>query len=208
MGKIKILLVDDHTIVREGLRVLIELQEDMSVVGEAANGTEAISLYGDIMPDIVLLDLMLPDMYGVDVIKKIRHRHSDASIAILTTFQGEEDIYRALKAGARGYLLKDTPRTEFFEAIRKIRNGDHYIPVEIAGKLAAYVGKTNLTPREMEILNLISKGYANKTIAEKMCITEGTVKTHVNHILSKLSVKSRTEALKIAHDRGLLRNCG
>ena len=206
MGKIKILLVDDHTIVREGLRVLIELQEDMSVVGEAANGTEAISLYGDIMPDVVLLDLMLPDMYGVDIMKKIRHRHSDAAIAILTTFQGEEDIYRAFEAGARGYMLKDTPRTELFEAIRKIRNGDRYIPVEIAGKLAAYVGKSNLTSREMEILNLISKGYANKMIAEKMYITEGTVKTHVNHILSKLSVKSRTEALKIAHDRGLLRN--
>lgn len=206
MERIKILLVDDHSIVREGLRMLIDLQGDMVVVGEAANGAEAVSRYRKLAPDITLLDLMLPDMCGVDVLKKIRHFDPEASIAILTTFQREEHIYLALKSGARGYLLKDSPKGELFEAIRKIKDGEHYIPSGIASKLAVYVSESSLTNRELEILTLISEGYANKEIAAKMYITEGTVKTHVNHIFHKFSVKSRTKAVKIAHDRGLLRN--
>lgn len=205
MEKIRIMLVDDHTLVREGLRVLLDLQDDMEVVGEAANGKDAVALYNKIKPDILLLDLVLPDFCGVDVIKKIRVECADPSILVLTTFDGEEDIYRALKSGAKGYLLKDMPKAELFEAIRNVWAGNHYIPGDIASKLAAYVSETSLTNREQEILLLIEAGLSNKKIAEHLYITEGTVKTHVNHILKKFSVQSRMEAVKHAQDRGLLR---
>ena len=199
------MLVDDHTLVREGLRVLLDLQDDMKVVGEAANGKEAVSLYSEVQPDVLLLDLVLPDFCGVDVIKKIRAEHVNPAILVLTTFDGEEDIYRALQAGAKGYLLKDMPKAELFEAIRNVWAGNHYIPGDIASKLAAYVGETSLTNREQEILLLIEAGLSNKKIAEHLYITEGTVKTHVNHILKKFSVQSRMEAVKHAKERGLLR---
>ncbi len=206
MKNIKVLLVDDHTIVREGLRVLIETQSDLAVVGEAKNGQEALDQYESTEPDILLLDLVLPDMCGVDVIKKLRQNHAPVFILVLTTFDGEEDIYRALKAGAMGYLLKDTPKKELFRAIREVSSGNRFIPEEIASKLAAYIGEIELTTRESEILQLIAIGSSNKKIAESLYITEGTVKTHINHILKKLSVKSRTEAVKVAIERGLLRN--
>lgn len=202
----KVLLVDDHTIVREGLRVLIETQSDLAVVGEAKNGQEALDQYKRTKPDILLLDLVLPDMCGVDVIKKLRQNYASVYILVLTTFDGEEDIYRALKAGAMGYLLKDTPKKELFRAIREVCSGKRFIPEEIASKLAAYIGEIELTARESQILQLIAKGSSNKKIAESLFITEGTVKTHINHILKKLSAKSRTEAVKIAIERGLLRN--
>ncbi len=206
MKNIKVLLVDDHTIVREGLRVLIETQSDLAVVGEAKNGQEALEQYESTKPDILLLDLVLPDMCGVDVIKKLRQNYAPVFILVLTTFDGEEDIYRALKAGAMGYLLKDTPKKELFRAIREVSSGNRFIPEEIASKLAAYIGEIELTARESEILQLIAKGSSNKKIAESLFITEGTVKTHINHILKKLSAKSRTEAVKVAIERGLLRN--
>ena len=206
MKDVKVLLVDDHTIVREGLRVLIETQSDLAVVGEAKNGQEALDQYESTKPDILLLDLVLPDMCGVDVIKKLRQNYAPVFILVLTTFDGEEDIYRALKAGAMGYLLKDTPKKELFRAIREVSSGNRFIPEEIASKLAAYIGEIELTARESEILQLIAKGSSNKKIAESLFITEGTVKTHINHILKKLSVKSRTEAVKVAIERGLLRN--
>ena len=206
MKDIKVLLVDDHTIVREGLRVLIETQSDLAVVGEAKNGQEALDQFESTKPDILLLDLVLPDMCGVDVIKKLRQNYAPVFILVLTTFDGEEDIYRALKAGAMGYLLKDTPKKELFRAIREVSSGNRFIPEEIASKLAAYIGEIELTARESEILQLIAKGSSNKKIAESLFITEGTVKTHINHILKKLSAKSRTEAVKVAIERGLLRN--
>ncbi len=206
MKNIKVLLVDDHTIVREGLRVLIETQSDLAVVGEAKNGQEALDQYESTKPDILLLDLVLPDMCGVDVIKKLRQNYAPVFILVLTTFDGEEDIYRALKAGAMGYLLKDTPKKELFRAIREVSSGNRFIPEEIASKLAAYIGEIELTARESEILQLIAKGSSNKKIAESLFITEGTVKTHINHILKKLSAISRTEAVKVAIERGLLRN--
>ncbi len=206
MKDIKVLLVDDHTIVREGLRVLIETQSDLAVVGEAKNGQEALDQCESTKPDILLLDLVLPDMCGVDVIKKLRQNYAPVFILVLTTFDGEEDIYRALKAGAMGYLLKDTPKKELFRAIREVSSGNRFIPEEIASKLAAYIGEIELTARESEILQLIAKGSSNKKIAESLFITEGTVKTHINHILKKLSAISRTEAVKVAIERGLLRN--
>ena len=183
----KVLLADDHTIVREGLRVLIETQSDLAVVGEAKNGQEALDQYKRTKPDILLLDLVLPDMCGVDVIKKLRQNYASVYILVLTTFDGEEDIYRALKAGAMGYLLKDTPKKELFRAIREVCSGNRFIPQEIASKLAAYIGEIELTARESEILQLIAKGSSNKKIAKSLFITEGTVKTHINHILKKLS---------------------
>lgn len=206
MEKIRVLLIDDHTIVRESLRVLLETQADMIVVGEAKNGQQALDEFERIKPDILLLDLVLPDMCGVDVIKRLRQNHAGVVVLVLTTYDGEEDIYRSLKAGAMGFLLKDVPKSELFRAIRQVCSGNRFIPEEIAHKLAGYIGEIELTARESEILQGIAKGYSNKQIANSLFITEGTVKSHVNHILRKLSAKSRTEAINIAIERGLLRN--
>lgn len=203
--RIRILLADDHTIVREGLRVLIELQEDMEVIGEAGSGEETVRLYRQSKPDVLLLDLKMPGMSGCDVIQTIRQESPSAGILILTTFDGDEDIYRALKGGARGYLLKDTPRSELFEAIRAVSLGQRYIPPHVASKLAGYVGESELTGRETEVLRLMAEGRSNRRIAEALHISEGTVKSHVNRILGKLSASSRTEAVNIALRRGIFK---
>lgn len=202
-AKIKLLIAEDHQIVREGLKVLLELQEDLEVIGEASNGEEAVRMYNKLLPDVLLLDLKMPGQCGVETIAEIKKDHPNARILILTTFDGDEDIYRSLKAGARGYLLKDTPREKLFEAIRTLHLGQRYITQEIANKLAEFVGESELTERENQILMLMAEGLTNRQIADQFCISEGTVKTHVNHILAKLSVRTRTEAVNVAMRRGL-----
>jgi DNA-binding NarL/FixJ family response regulator len=203
-ASIRILVVDDHPIVREGLIGIIERQSDMSVVAEASDGMEAVEMFRRHMPDVTLMDLRLPKMSGVDAITAIRKECQTARIIVLTTYDGDEDIYRALQAGAQGYLLKDTFREELLEAIRAVNDGKRRIPGPVATRLADRIGGSELTGREIEVLALIVKGRSNREIASSLAITEGTVKGHVNNILSKLGVADRTQAATTAIQRGIV----
>jgi two-component system NarL family response regulator len=201
---IRILIADDHTVVREGLVSLIKRKNDMSVVGESSNGREAVDLWKKHRPDITLLDLRMPELDGVGAIKEIRGIDSSAHIIVLTTFDGDEDIYRAIKAGAKGYLLKDTARDALMECIRKVHAGETCLPPALAAKLAERVSGDALSAREIEVLQRIAAGKSNKEIGAELFISEGTVKTHVKSIFSKLDVVSRTEAVANATRRGLI----
>lgn len=204
-GNITVLLADDHAVVREGLVAIIARQKDMVVVGEASNGRQALELWREWRPDVTLLDLRMPEMDGVSVISAIRAIEPKARILILTTYDGDEDIYRGIRAGAKAYLLKDTPREGLLACIRAVYAGDTYIPPALAAKLAAQVSGERLTQREQQILELLAEGKSNKLIAYTLTITEGTVKTHVKSILEKLGVTSRTEAVSLAAKRGLIK---
>ena len=201
---IRVLIVDDHSVVREGLVSLIKRKSDMTVVGEASNGREAVDLWKKHRPDITLLDLRMPELDGVGAIKGIRELDENARIVVLTTFDGDEDIYRAIKAGAKGYLLKDTAREALMECIRKVHSGETCIAPMLAAKLAERVSGEGLSAREIEVLQRIAAGKSNKEIGVELFISEGTVKTHVKSIFSKLDVVSRTEAVATANRRGLI----
>jgi two-component system NarL family response regulator len=177
----------------------------MTVVAQAPNGAEAVELWRSHGPDIALLDLRMPVLDGVGAIGRIRAEDPKARILILTTYDGDEDIYRGMRAGAKAYLLKDTPREELLQCIRAVYSGESYIPPAVAAKLASQVSGERLTTREMEILALIARGRSNKAIARELDISEGTVKTHVKSILQKLEAISRTEAVSIGAKRGLVR---
>ena len=200
----RILIVDDHLVVRIGLRSMIESQPDMQVVAEAADGSEAVELYRQHQPDIVLLDLRMPRMNGVETTVAIRRQFPAALIIVLTTYDGDENIYRALQAGAHAYLLKDIPREDFLEAIRSVHRGEYCIPSGVAARLAQRLPNEELSSRELEVLKLIVEGMSNKEIASKLAITESTVKNHVNSILTKLKVKDRTQAATTALRRGIV----
>jgi two-component system NarL family response regulator len=200
-----VLVVDDHPVVREGLVALLGRQDDLVVAGETGDGEEAVEIFRRERPDVVLMDLRLPRMSGVEAITAIRHEFPEARILVLTTYDGEEDIYRALHAGARGYLLKASPRGELLAAIRAVAGGQRWIPPEVAERLAGRVAGAELTPRELAVLHEIVNGKSNKRIGAALGVTEGTVKTHVNNILSKLGVADRTEAAIAAIQRGLVR---
>jgi two-component system NarL family response regulator len=202
---IKILIVDDHPVVRDGLSAIVSRRSDMEVVGEAENGTQAVTLFRQFRPDVTLLDLQLPELSGVDVITTVRADFPQARFIVLTTFDGDEDIYRALRAGAQAYLLKGTPREELLEAIRAIHAGQKRIPPEVAAKLAERMIQPELTDRELEVLQLIVAGQSNKEIGGTLTITEGTVKVHVNNLLGKLGVQDRTQAVTEALKRGIVR---
>lgn len=204
-AKIKVLIADDHLVVRSGLVSIVESQEDMSVVGEADNGLEAVIKYRELQPDVVLMDLQMPEIDGATAIKTIKNDYPHSRIIVLTTFDGDEDIFRALKAGAAGYLLKDAGRNELLAAIRNVYAGQKFLQPNVAAKLAERVYGNELTGREFEILEGIVDGFANKEIAAKYNITEGTVKNHINSILSKLNVTDRTQAALAAIRRGLVR---
>lgn len=204
MEPIRILLVDDHDVVRVGLTFLITSQPDMSVVAEAGNGEDAVALYLQHRPDVVLMDLKLPDMSGIDCTSKIRDSVEDARIIVLTTYEGDEYIYRAFQAGARAYLLKDMGRTEIVETIRAVHQGQRRMPPLVANQLAQRLPESDLSVREMEILKLISRGLSNKEIGSVLSITESTVKGHVKHLIAKLRARDRTEAVTIALKRGLI----
>jgi DNA-binding NarL/FixJ family response regulator len=201
---IRILIADDHTVVREGLVSLVKRKPDMVVVAEATNGREAVDLWKQHQPDIALLDLRMPELDGVGAIKEIREQEPDAHIVVLTTFDGDEDIYRAIKAGAKGYLLKDSAREALMECIRRVHAGETCIPPSLAAKLAERVSGEALSAREIEVLQRIAAGKSNKEIGAELFISEGTVKTHVKSIFSKLDVVSRTEAVATATRRGLI----
>jgi len=201
---IKILIVDDHHIVRQGLAALLKTVPGFHVLAEAADGEQAVELFRKHRPDVTLMDLRLPKMNGVDAIAKIRETAPGARIVVLTTFDGDEDIYRALQAGAKGYLLKGMDLAELSDAIRAVHSGKTRIPPRVAEKLAERMSGATLTGRELEVLKLIVAGKSNKDIGNALFISEATVKTHVNSLLSKLGVEDRTQAATTALQRGIV----
>jgi len=201
---IRVLVADDHFVVRIGLSALIATQKDMSVVGEAGDGLEAVQLYRSLKPDIVILDLRMPAMNGISATSAIIRDDPDAKIMVLSTYDGDVDIHNALRAGALGYLLKGAPSEELVQAIRTVNSGRRYIPASVATRLAEYIYGLDLTSRELEVLTLIVKGRSNKDIAITLSISEATVKTHINNIFSKLGVNDRTQAATMALQRGIV----
>lgn len=203
--QLRILIADDHPVVREGLAALINRRPDMTVVAEANNGKEAVELYQLHRPDLTLMDLRMPEMDGLEAIIAIRQEHPEARLIILTTFDHDADIFRGLRAGAKAYLLKDVPRDELLACLRAVHSGKTVIPPAIAAKLADHMSTADLTPRELEVLQVMADSHGNKDIAELLSISEGTVKTHVNAILRKLDAADRTQAVTTAVKRGILR---
>jgi DNA-binding NarL/FixJ family response regulator len=202
--EITILTVDDHPLIRDGLAAVIGREPDMRVVAEAGDGEEALELYRAHQPSIVLMDLRMPVMDGVEAIQAIREEFRAARIIALTTYEGDEDIYQALAAGASGYLLKDMLRTELIEIIRKVHQGYRGIPPAIAAKLAVHTPRIGLTPRELEVLRLMAEGKSNPEIAAALGRAEGTMKIHVQNILQKLGAADRTQAVTLALRRGII----
>ncbi len=202
---IRVLIADDHPLVRSGLVAVFAVETDMVVVAEAANGEEALERYWDHRPDVVLMDLRMPVMDGLTAIRAIRAEAPNARIVVLTTFDGDEDIHRALEAGARGFLLKDMLRTEVIKVVRAVHGGFRGIPVPVAARLAEHTPRIGLTPREIEVLRLVAKGFSNPGIGSQIGLAEGTVKVHLKHILQKLNVRDRTEAVTTAIRRGFIR---
>ena len=202
--RIRILIVDDHPVVRAGLTSMLGTQAELEVIGSASSGEEALAKLRQVEPDVLLLDLRMHGMSGVDTLMAMKRSAHDARVIILTSFETDEDIYRAVQAGAHGYLLKDTSLREMVEAIRTVHAGRRYIPRDIAARLAERMMRTDLTPREIEILKLLSKGPTNKEIGRALGISENTVKNHVNSIIEKLEVSDRTEAATTAIQRGLI----
>jgi two-component system NarL family response regulator len=202
--KIRVILADDHPVVRDGLAAIVNLQPDMMVVAEAGDGEEAITLFEQHMPDVMVLDLRMPKRDGVSVVQYVMDKYPKARLLIMTTFDGDEDIFRSLSQGAKGYLLKDAPRTEILSAIRAVSEDRPYTSSAVAAKALQRMAKPSLTQREMSVLQEIAQGRSNKDIARRLSITEGTAKTHVKSILTKLDAISRTEAVAVAHKRGLI----
>jgi DNA-binding NarL/FixJ family response regulator len=202
--KIRLLVADDHMTVVAGLASIIGMQRDMIVVAEAANGRQAVDLWRKHRPDVTLLDLRMPKLDGVGAIDEIRKEDTSARIIILTTYDTDNEIYRAIKAGAKGYLLKDARREELLDCIRKVNRGDTCIPQELVQKLAAGMSGEILTGRELGVLALLARGKSNKEIGANLFISETTVKGHLRHIFTKLDVLSRTEAVTVASRRGLV----
>jgi DNA-binding NarL/FixJ family response regulator len=203
--KIRILVADDHPYVRDGIVSLVATERDMQVVAQAKDGAEALALAKKHRPDIVLLDLRMPVMDGLDVIRQIQSLGLPCRVVVLTTYESEQDIHLALKGGARGYLLKDTPRPALLDAIRRVHRGETSIPPRIGQKLVENMNHPMLSAREMDIIRLIAEGKSNKTIGDQLGITEGTVKTHVKGLLFKLKAPGRTAAVREAVHRGLIR---
>jgi DNA-binding NarL/FixJ family response regulator len=201
---IRVLIVEDHNVVRQGLVALINLAEGIQVVGEAADGVEAIAQFRKLQPDVTLVDLRLPKLSGVEIIQRVRSESPQARFVVLTTYDGDEDIYRALKSGAKAYLLKGMTSEELIATIREVAAGRSHIPAAIAERLAERMGTEDLTPRETDVLEQIVQGKSNKEIATELDISEATVKTHINSLLSKLGVTDRTQAATAAIRRGLV----
>jgi len=202
--KIEVLLADDHSMFLAGVASIIELERDITIVAQAADGRQAVELWRKHRPDVTLVDLRMPILDGVGVITTIRQEDASARLVVLTTYDSDNDIYRAIKAGARGYLLKDARREELLDCIRKVHTGETCIPQPVMQKLITGISSEPLTGRETEILQLLAQGSSNKDIAEKLFLSEFTVKGHLRNIFTKLNVLSRTEAVSAATRRGLV----
>ena len=205
IGRASVLVVDDHALLRTGVANIINQEPDLRVIAEASNGQEAIDAFERYRPDVTLLDLRMPVMEGVEAVRQIRERDPLAKVIVLTTYDTDEDISRALKAGAKAYVLKDISADLLIECIHDVLAGKTYLAPQAAAKLAEGVTRVQLTPRELSTLRLIADGRSNKEIANELEISERTVKTHLGHLFAKLGVTSRTEAVKIAMRRGLVR---
>lgn len=201
---IRVLVVDDHPVVRTGLAGVISQHPELEVVAEAENGRQAVERFRELRPDVVLMDLRMPDMDGVSAIQQIRSEFPDARILALTTYEGDVDIHRALEAGARGYLIKDMLLTDVLSAIRTVHDGGRVIPVAVAARLAEFTPRTDLSKREVEVLQLVARGLSNRDIAGVIGRTDETVKVHLKNIFAKLGVADRTEAVTLAFSRGIL----
>jgi DNA-binding NarL/FixJ family response regulator len=201
---IRVLVADDHTVVRDGLVAIIKQEIDMDVVAETGDGRKAVELWKKHRPDVTLMDLRMPELDGVNAIYEIRAAEPNARVILLTTFDGDEDIYRGMRAGAKSYLLKDVRREELFQCIREVHAGKTFVPPAIAAKLAERLPTEELSPRELEVLRLLAEGKPNKLIGVALSIAEVTVKSHVQSLFKKLNVLSRTEAIAVANRRGLL----
>jgi len=202
---IRVLVAEDHTVVRDGLVAIIKQEADLDVVAETGDGQQASELWKKHRPDITLMDLRMPGLDGVSAIYQIRAADPNARIIVLTTYDGDEDIYRGMRAGAKSYLLKDVRREELFQCIREVHAGRTFLPAAVAAKLAERLPTEELTPRELEVLRLLAAGKPNKLIGADLTIAEVTVKSHVQSVFRKLNVLSRTEAIAVANRRGLLR---
>lgn len=199
------LIADDHSLVRHGLAAIINMEEDTAVVGEAGDGEEAVTLWRELKPDVVLMDLRMPKVEGVEAIKRIRAEDPHAGIIVLTTFDHDEDIYAGLRAGAKAYLLKDVEPEELFRCIRAVHSGEAYLQSKVAVRLAQRVHDESLTGREEQILKLLAEGKSNRAIGQALFITESTVKSHLKSLFVKLDVTSRAEAVALAARRGLVK---
>jgi len=202
--QIRVLSVDDHPLLREGIAALVGNQPDMTLVAAASNGAEAIQLFKYHVPDVTLLDLRLPDMSGIDILIAIRTEFPEARVIILTTFEGDVEIHRALEAGARGYVLKNMPPSELLDVIRQVHAGKKRIPSAVASHLAEHMSDESLTDREVEVLSQVAEGNKNREIARKLFISEETVKVHIKHIMEKLGATDRTQAVAIGVRRGII----
>lgn len=203
-GIIRVLCVDDHPLVRKGIASILANEPDMVLVAEAGDGREAVSLFKEHKPDVVLMDLRMPEIDGTLATRMIRQEAPDARIIALTSYDGDQDIYRALEAGVRGYILKEMVHTEVVRAIRTVHSGKRLMPQEVAERLSEYFPQVALTPREVEVLGCVAKGMANKEIATRLGTASGTVKMHIQNILAKLGASDRTHAVTIAMERGIL----
>jgi DNA-binding NarL/FixJ family response regulator len=201
---IRILVVDDHPVLREGLAAMIESQPDMTLIAEAANGRDAIDSFEAYLPDVTIMDLRLPDMNGIEAITSIRQSHPEARVIVLTTYLGDVQAGRALIAGAHAFLLKATLRTDLLDTIRAVHKGQRRVPPEVASEMAEYAADDSLTPREVEVLEQVASGNSNKMVADRLNISEDTVKAHMRSVLSKLGANDRTHAVTIALRRGFL----